>query len=110
MFEKLAYAAPQAGTADANPLISFLPFVLLMLIFYFLLIRPQQKRQRETSKMLEALKKGDRVVTAGGLIGTVVGVQSDYLVLKLGENDQTKVEVLKSAINGLREAAPVTKS
>jgi len=109
MFEKFAYAAPQAGAADANPIISFLPFVLLMLIFYFLLIRPQQKRQRETSKMIEALKKGDRVVTAGGLIGTVVGVQSDYLVLKLGDNDQAKVEVLKSSISGLREAAPAAK-
>ena len=60
--------------------------------------------------MIEALKKGDRVITSGGFIGTVVGVQSDYLVLKLGENDQTKVEVLKSAISGLREAAPVAKS
>jgi len=110
MFEKLAYAAPQVGATDANPLISFLPFVLLMVIFYFLLIRPQQKRQRETSKMIEALKKGDRVITSGGLIGTVVGVQSDYLVLKLGENDQTKVEVLKSAISGLREAAAVAKA
>ena len=110
MFEKLAYAAPQAGATEANPLISFLPFVLLMLIFYFLLIRPQQKRQREASKMMEALKKGDRVITTGGLIGTVVGVQSDYLVLKLGDNDQTKVEILKSAISGLREAAPVAKS
>ena len=70
----------------------------------------QQKRQRESSKMIEALKKGDRVVTSGGFIGTVVGVQTDYLVLKLGENDQTKVEVLKSAISGLREAAPVAKA
>lgn len=109
MFEKLAYAAPQAGAADANPIISFLPFVLLMLIFYFLLIRPQQKRQRETAKLIEGLKKGDRVVTAGGFIGTVVGVQTDYLVLKLGDNDQTKVEVLKSAVSGLRETAPAAK-
>jgi len=109
MFEKLAYAAPQAAAAEANPLMSFMPFVLLMVIFYFLLIRPQQKRQRELSKMIESLKKGDKVVTSGGLIGTVVGVQADYLVIKLGDNDQTKVEVLKSSISGLREAAPATK-
>lgn len=110
MFEKLAYAAaPQAATVEANPLVSFMPFILLMVIFYFLLIRPQQKRQKELQKMIEALKKGDRVITNGGLIGTVVGVQSDYLVLKLGENDQTKVEVLKSAISGVRETQPAAK-
>ncbi len=109
MFEKIAYAAPQAAAAEANPLISFMPFVLLMLIFYFLLIRPQQKRQKELQKMIDGVKKGDRVVTSGGLIGTVVGIQSDYLVLKLGENDQTKVEVLKSAVSGVREDAVAAK-
>ncbi len=109
MFEKIAYAAVPQGPVEANPLVSFMPFVLLMVIFYFLLIRPQQKRQKETQKMIDAVKKGDRVVTSGGVIGTVVGIQNDYLVLKLGDNDQTKVEVLKSAVNGLRETADSTK-
>ncbi len=104
MFEKIAYAAAaQSPAAEANPLLSFLPFVLLMVIFYFLLIRPQQKRQKETQKMIDNIKKGDRVVTTGGMIGTVVGIQNDYMVLKLGDNDQSKVEILKSAITGLRE-------
>lgn len=104
MFEKIAYAAPAAsGGSEINPFVNFLPFILIFGIFYFLLIRPQQKRQQEVTKMVEGLKKGDHVVTSGGLIGTVSGVQNDYVVLKVGDNEQTKVEVLKSAITGMRK-------
>ncbi len=105
MFEKLAYAAPTAvaGAEQPNPLLSFMPLVLIFVIFYFLLIRPQQKRQQETQKMVESLKKGDKVVTAGGVIGTVTSLQNDYVVIKVGENENTKMEVLKSAISGLRQ-------
>lgn len=103
MFESMAYAAaPQAGAETANPLISFLPLIFIFAIFYFLIIRPQQRRQQELQKVVENLKKGDRVVTAGGLIGTVTSIQNDYVVLKVGDNDQTKIEVLKSAITGVR--------
>ena len=103
MFEKLAYAAAPAQNAEgANPLLSFLPLILLIGVFYFLLIRPQQRRQKETEKMVQELKKGDRVVTAGGLIGTITSIQNDYVVLKVGDNDINKVEVLKSAVTGLR--------
>ena len=91
-----------AAADQPNPLMSFAPLVFIFVIFYFLLIRPQQKRQQEVSKMIEGLKKGDRVVTSGGVIGTVTTLQSDYVVLKVGENDNTKMEVLKSAITGLR--------
>ncbi len=105
MFEKLAYAQQTAaqGGAEANPIFSFLPLILIFVIFYFLLIRPQQKRQRELQKMIGELKKGDRVVTAGGIIGTVTSLQNDYVVLKIGDNENTKIEVLKSAISGLRQ-------
>ena len=104
MFSQTAYAAaPQAMPArEVNPLMNFMPFVLIFVIFYFLLIRPQQKRQQELEKMTANLKKGDRVVTTGGIIGTVTGVQSDYVVLKVGDQD-TKIEVLKSAVTGLRD-------
>lgn len=103
MFEQIAYAAtPAAPAQEVNPIFSFLPFIFIFVIFYFLLIRPQQKRQKELDKMVGELKKGDRVVTAGGLIGTVTGVQNDYVVLKVGDNEATKVEVLKSAISGMR--------
>lgn len=93
----------QTPAAEPNVLFSFLPFVFIFVIFYFMLIRPQQKRQEETQKMIQAIKKGDRVVTAGGIIGDVTSIQNDYVVLKVGDNDTTKMEVLKSAITGLRQ-------
>ena len=103
MFEKSAYAAAGQGGTEVNPLISFFPLILMFVIFYFLLIRPQQKRQSELQKMVQNLKKGDRVVTAGGVIGTITGIQNDYVVLRVGEDDGAKMEVLKSAITGLRQ-------
>ena len=103
MFEQIAYAAPVAGAGDQpNPLINFLPLILIFIVFYFLLIRPQQKKQNELQKLVDGIKKGDRVVTIGGIIGTVTSIQSDYLVIKIGDNENTKMEVLKSAVSGLR--------
>lgn len=102
MFERLAYAAgEQAG--QPNPIAGFFPLILIFVIFYFLLIRPQQKRQKELDKMVQELKKGDRIVTAGGIIGVVTSIQNDYVVIKTGDNEQTKMEILKSAVSGLRK-------
>jgi len=80
-------------------IVTLLPILLIFAIFYFLVIRPQNKRQRETAKMLEALKQGDRVLTNGGLFGTVVGLKDSVAVLKIA--DQVKVEVLKSSISSV---------
>ena len=88
---------------QANPILSFLPLVLMFVVFYFLLIRPQQKRQSQHAEMVKNLKKGDRVVTSGGIIGTVHTLQDDYLVLKVGDQD-TKIEVLRSAIQEIRKS------
>lgn len=76
-------------------------FVLIAFfaIFYFLIIRPQQRRQKETKKMLTALKRGDRVLTSGGIFGTVWDVKEDLIVLKLSE--ELKVEVTKSAVQAV---------
>lgn len=106
MFEKLAYAAPAAGPAaeGTNPLHFFVMMSLVMVVFYFFMIRPQQRKQQETQKQVAALKKGDRVVTIGGIIGVVASIQNDYVVIKTGDNENTKMEVLKSAISGLRES------
>ena len=90
-------------TQQANPILSFLPLVLMFVVFYFLLIRPQQKRQSQHAEMVKNLKKGDRVVTSGGIIGTVHTLQDDYLVLKVGDQD-TKIEVLRSAIQEIRKS------
>lgn len=87
---------------QTNPILSFLPLILMFVIFYFLLIRPQQKRQKAHAEMIKNLKKGDRVVTSGGVIGTVHTLQDDYVVLKVGDQD-TKLEVLRSAVQELRK-------
>ena len=89
-------------TDAPNPLMSFAPIILMFVIFYFLLIRPQQKKQKELQAMVKNLKKGDRVVTSGGIIGNVHTLQDDYVVLKVGDGD-TKLEVLRSYITELRK-------
>ncbi len=85
------------GQAGGGGLIGLWPIILIFVIFYFLLIRPQQKRQKEHQKMLESLRKGDRVLTSGGIYGTVVGVKDDVVVVKIAEN--VKVELAKSAVS-----------
>lgn len=93
---------PMQVAAQPNPLVQMAPMVLIFGIFYFFVIRPQQKRQKDLAKMVEALKKGDKVVTAGGILGVVTSLQQDYVVIKTGDSDTTKMEVLKSAITGIR--------
>ena len=92
---------PSNPEAGANPLSMLLPILGMLAIFYLLLIRPQQKRAKETKTMIEALKKGDRVVTASGLFGTIVGVKDTAVVVKIAEN--VKVEMLKTAVTGVVE-------
>ncbi len=70
-----------------------------MLIFYFLLLRPQQKRQKQAQKMLESLKKGDRVITTGGIHGTILAVKDDVVTIKIDDN--VKVDVSKSAVGSV---------
>ena len=87
MFASVAHAmgtagAGQAGGADA--LMQFVPLIAMLAIFYFLLIRPQQKRAKQHKAMLEALKKGDQVLTTGGLVGRVVDIDGDILSIDLG--------------------------
>jgi preprotein translocase subunit YajC len=94
-------AGGAAGTG--NPILSFVPFILIIGIFYFLIIRPQNKKQKDTQKMLEALKKGDKVVTIGGIHGTIQNVREGTVILKLGENN--KVEFSRSAIASVEAVA-----
>jgi preprotein translocase subunit YajC len=100
VFAKLFLMAPPAGGGGqtANPLLSFLPLLLIIVIMYFLLLRPQAKRQKEHKLMMDNLQKGDRVVTVGGIVGTIAGFdEKDNLVLvKIAEN--VKVDVTRSAI------------
>ena len=100
----LAQQVPPAEGAQANPIMAFLPLILMMFIFYFLLLRPQQKRQRDLDEMINNLKKGDRVVTSGGILATVLAPpnKEGIVVLKIGED--TKIEVLKSSIGQKRSS------
>jgi preprotein translocase subunit YajC len=96
-FDLLAAAA---GTAAAPPAwISFLPIVGMIAIFWFLIIRPQMKRQKEHQEKVAGMKKGDQVVTAGGLVGKVIKVDDTYVELELGPN--VKVKAIKATIGDI---------
>jgi preprotein translocase subunit YajC len=88
-----------AQAQTQNPLVSLIPIFLVFGIFYFLLLAPMRKRQKALQKMVSELKKGDRVVTNGGLLGEIAAVEDRLIHLKLSDN--VKVRVLKSAVAGL---------
>lgn len=92
----LLMAAPQGGEAG-NPILSFLPIILMFVVFYFLLIRPQTKRQKEAEKMRSEIKKGDHIITNGGIHGTIEGIKDNDVVLIKTATD-TKLHVSRSAI------------
>jgi preprotein translocase subunit YajC len=90
----------QAAPGDGSPFGMLVPMLLIFLIFYFLLIRPQQRRQRDQEKLLKGIEKGDDVVTAGGLHGRVVGVTDDVLTLEIAalKGERVRVKVNRSKI------------
>jgi preprotein translocase subunit YajC len=96
MFELAAAAAPAQG---GNWFWQLSPFLLMFAVFYFLLIRPQQKKQKTRVAMLNSLKKGDKVVTIGGLHGTIMEITDDIVVLKV--NDASKMTFDRSAVNSV---------
>lgn len=85
--------------AQPSPLMSFLPIAAIFAIFYFLIIRPQQKQMKEHQKMLEGLAKGDRVLTNGGIYGTIVALKGPDLEVKI--SDEVKVTVSRACISKL---------
>ena len=90
MFISDAYAAPAPAAQD--PLLGLLPFVIIFVLFYFMLIRPQMKRGKEQKKMIEALQKGDEVITAGGLLGKITKVGDQYVSLEVADNVLIQVQ------------------
>ncbi|MEO0102384.1 MAG: preprotein translocase subunit YajC [candidate division WOR-3 bacterium] len=87
----------QGQPSGPNPLGSLLPLILIIVVFYFLLILPQQRRQKKHQEMIAGIKKGDRVVTAGGIHGVVSEVKETTFIIKVDEN--TRMEIEKSAIS-----------
>jgi len=96
-FAQTAAAAPDFG-------LQILPLVLVFAIFYFLLIRPQQKRAKEHKAMLSGIKRGDRVVTGGGIVGTVIKTLDAELTVEIAEN--VRVRVTRESVLGLYREAP----
>jgi preprotein translocase subunit YajC len=99
---------PSGAPQGAAGLLQFLPFVAIIAIFYFLIIRPQNKKQKETQRMLGALKKGDRVITIGGIHGVIQSVKDQSIVLKVDDN--VRLEFNRSAISSVESAAKEEKS
>ncbi len=97
MFEMMAYAQDPTPTTPGGALGSMAPLLLMVLIFYFLLIRPQMKKTKELKAMLSALKVGDRVVTSGGIHGEIKAIAPDTLTLQV--DDKLKIKVDRSAIS-----------
>jgi len=89
-FISQAWAAEAPGQPD--PIMSFLPLILIFVVFYFLLIRPQQKRAKEHKAMVQALKKGDWVVTTGGLLGRVTDLGENFVKLQVADGVELKVQ------------------
>ena len=97
----LAMAAPGGPGQSPSIVSSLIPFALMFVIFYFLLIAPQRKKAKAHTAMLDALKAGDKVVTNGGIFGTVVGVDDQKVQLRVA--DQVKIDVAKHAIAGMQQ-------
>ena len=98
-----AGGVPGLGGGTGGILGMIIPFGLIILVFYFLIIRPQNKKQKETKEMLSALKKNDKVVTVGGIRGTVVTVKEDSIVVRVDDN--VKLEFNKSAVSNVVEVS-----
>lgn len=105
----ISFLQTSGGASSASTTAGFLttivPFVLIIVIFYFFLIRPQNKKQKETQKMIDALKKGDKVVTIGGIHGVISSTKEKTVVVKIDDN--TKVEFTRSAIASVQSDKPL---
>lgn len=98
MFISNAYAQA-AGAAPESSMMSFLPLLLMFVVLYFVMIRPQMKRQKEQKAMIDALAKGDEVVTAGGIVGKVNKVTDAFVTIEVGSG--TEMHIQKNAVTTL---------
>jgi preprotein translocase subunit YajC len=94
-----AYAQAAPTSLFGGDLMAFLPMIAIFVVFYFLLIRPQQKKAKEAKAMLEALSKGDEVVTAGGVLGRIAKIGDQYLTIEIAAN--TEITVQRGAVSQL---------
>ncbi|MFH1846916.1 MAG: preprotein translocase subunit YajC [Candidatus Omnitrophota bacterium] len=99
-FAQTAQAVPEP--VAASPLMSLMPIAMIFIIFYFLLIRPQKKTQKEHEKMLKSLEKNTEVITSGGVYGTIVNIQDDVVTLRVDDN--TRIKIQRSSISQLKKS------
>lgn len=103
--------APAPGTGSPqSSFMAFLPMILIFAIFYFILIAPMRKRQKKTQAMLAQLKKGDQVITNGGIYGRIAAIDESTNSVILQVSDQVKIKVARSAIAGMQGGEPVETS
>ena len=91
-FVSVAYAQSAGDAASQSPFFQFIPLVLILGVFWFLIIRPQQKKQKEHVRMVDSLSKGDKVITNGGIFGTIVKVGDDRITLEIASKVQIQIE------------------
>ena len=89
-------AQPASGGAQPNPIMTFLPLILIIVVFYFFMIRPQMKKQKEVAAFRNSLAKGDKVITTGGIYGKIIEMKDNTVLLQVDDN--VKIKVDKSAI------------
>lgn len=100
MFASVAHAMGASGGAGgSDALMQFMPLILMLLIFYFLLIRPQQKKIKQHEAMLHSLKKGDKIITGGGILGTIVSTDEFEMEIEIAHN--VRVKILRSSVREL---------
>ncbi len=101
LMESIAWAQETGGSeSEAGSVLSLVPFVLIFVIFYFLLIRPQQKRQKQQKTLLDALKKSDKVITSSGIWGTITNLGKETVTLQIADN--TKIKMQREQIARMR--------
>lgn len=99
MLVTLGMMTPPQGGEQPSPWLQFVPLVFFFVVIYFLLIRPARTRQKQVQKMLDALKPGDRVVTSGGIIGTIAAVDHEMIQLRIA--DKVKIDITRASVTGL---------
>src|SRR4026208_349336 len=95
------------GATSQSPWLIMVPYLFIAVIFYFLLIAPMRKRQKALSQMVDTLKKGDRIVTSGGIYGEIAGVDGDTVILKIADN--VRIKLAKSELAGLAKEGETSK-
>lgn len=104
-----AMTGGQSGGEGGSAFLSFLPLILIILVMYMLILRPQARKQKERQKMLDTVKKGDDIVTVGGVHGKVVGTKNDDKILVVKVDDNVKLDVDRTAVSSIIRSSGASK-